>query len=242
VSNVKVVVPAFNEEATIAPVVAAIQAEGFGVVVVDDGSRDQTREVAAQAGATVLALPFNLGVGGALRAGLLYASREADAIAVQCDADGQHPPAEIKHLLEALDGADIVIGSRFAGKGAYVARGPRRWAMTMLGAVMSRLHHVRLSDVTSGFRAFSPQAVSVLAQRLPPDYLADTVLALMIAKEYGLRVTQVPVEMRERQGGMASSGPFRSVFYLARAVMLVALGLLSLGLRSASRRLGGEGR
>jgi glycosyltransferase involved in cell wall biosynthesis len=120
------------------------------VVVVDDGSSDATAAVARNAGARVLQLPFNVGVGGALRAGLLLGRREGFQAVVQCDADGQHPPESIPELVAALGTADLVVGVRFAGSGDYVARGPRRWAMRLLARTFSRIHGTTLSDITSG--------------------------------------------------------------------------------------------
>jgi len=223
-----VICPAFEEEAAVGDVVRDIRTTlpAVDVVVVDDGSSDRTSEVAAAAGARVLRLPFNVGVGGALRTGLLLAAREGYDAVVQCDADGQHPVESIPDLVDALDSSDIVIGSRWAdGTASYDARGPRRWAMKMLSAVMTRLHGHPLDDVTSGFRAFGPRAVAVLALELPPEYLADTVDALVIAKSHRLTVTQVPVTMRPRTTGVASHGPMRAAVFLSRACLVLVLSL-----------------
>lgn len=229
-SGVLVVLPAYNEQDSIATVVAQVRAAvpGAQVVVVDDGSTDATGDRALEAGARLLALPFNVGVGGALRAGLLLGSREGVAAVVQCDADGQHPAAAIPDLLAELAGADIVIGARFAGAGAYHASGPRWWAMALLARVLSRVHGTRLTDVTSGFRAFGPAAIAVFSEELPPEYLGDTVEALVIAREHRLRVCQVPVEMSPRQAGVASHRPARAALYLARAMLMLVLSLLRL--------------
>ena len=233
------VLPALNEAQTLAHVIDEIRAAvpESAILVVDDGSSDGTADVARANGAAVLQLPFNVGVGGALRAGLLHAQRNAIGIAVQCDADGQHPPTSIRDLVHGLEQADIVIGARFAGTGAYRVRGPRNWAMLLLATVMSRVHRTELTDVTSGFRAFGPRAIAVLCRELPPDYLGDTVEALIIAKEHGLRVRQVPVAMRARQGGVASHHPLRAMLYLFRALLILALSLLRLvGTRLRRRR------
>jgi glycosyltransferase involved in cell wall biosynthesis len=230
VPDVLVVLPAFNEREALPGVVAELRTSlpDAELLVVDDGSSDDTAEIAAAAGCRVVRLPFNVGVGGALRAGLLAAQRDGIPAAVQCDADGQHPPDRIPDLVAGLATADIVIGARFAGTGDYAVRGPRSWAMRLLARVMSRLHHTALTDVTSGFRAFGPRAIAVLSRELPPDYLGDTVEALVIAKEYGLVVTQVPVAMRPRQGGVASHPPFRAMLYLGRVALILGLSLLRL--------------
>jgi glycosyltransferase involved in cell wall biosynthesis len=206
------------------------------VVVVDDGSTDATSSVARGAGARVLQLPFNVGVGGALRAGILLGRREGMDVVVQCDADGQHPAAAIPALVAALDSADIAIGTRWNDQGTYEASGPRRWAMRLLARVLSAVHRVELSDVTSGFRAFGPNAIEVLSRELPPEYLGDTIDALMIAKAHRLRVTQVPVVMRPRAAGIPSHRPVRAMLYLARSVLILVLAMVRLlrGRRAAA--------
>ncbi|WP_438855331.1 glycosyltransferase family 2 protein [Agromyces sp. M3QZ16-3] len=220
-----IVLPAFNEEASVGAVLAEIRRvlPGTPCLVVDDGSTDATAERAAAGGATVLRLPFNLGVGGAMRAGFRYALAEGFHTVVQLDADGQHDPAEVPELLAALDdGTDIAIGARFAGKGAYEARGPRRWAMLVLSGVISRISRTKLTDTTSGFKANGPRAIALFAEHFPAEYLGDTVEALVIAARAGLRIRQVPVAMRPRQGGAPSHRPLKAAVYLIRA--FVALG------------------
>jgi hypothetical protein len=234
--NPVVIIPAFNEEAALPAVIAEIRREAppATVIVVDDGSVDATAVCARDAGADiVLTMPYNSGVGAALRVGLL-AARRLGTCAVQCDADGQHPPGAIAGLLAGLSEADLGVGARFAGVGDYRVRGPRAWAMRLLSAIMSRVHHTRLTDVTSGFRAFGPRAVAVLSERMPAQYLGDTIEALMIAGETGLVVRQHPVAMRERQGGQASQRPGAAAIYLLRSMTIIAL--------AGVRRLGGASR
>jgi glycosyltransferase involved in cell wall biosynthesis len=220
-----VVVPAFNEQDSVGSVVDEVRRVDphIYVLVVDDGSGDRTARAAKQAGAAVCRLPFNLGVGGAMRTGYRYALREGYDVVVQVDADGQHDASYIPRLIEALEHADVVVGARFAGEGDYAARGPRRWAMRLLAAVLSRLAHHRLSDVTSGFRAVNRRGIRLFAEHYPSEYLGDTVESLVIAVRTGCTVAEVPVSMRTRSTGRASQTTFRSVLYLARAV--VALGL-----------------
>jgi glycosyltransferase involved in cell wall biosynthesis len=223
--RVLVVVPAYNEQDSVGAVVTEIRQVDplLDVLVVDDGSGDRTSRAAEQAGAVVCRLPFNLGVGGAMRTGYRYALREGYDVVVQVDADGQHDAAYIPLLVGALAEADVVVGARFAGEGSYAARGPRRWAMRLLSVVLSRLAHQRLSDVTSGFRAVNRRGIRLFSVHYPSEYLGDTVESLVIAVRTGCRVTQVPVSMRVRSAGRASQTTGRSVLYLARA--LVALGL-----------------
>ncbi|WP_207904472.1 glycosyltransferase family 2 protein [Agromyces fucosus] len=226
--RVLVVLPAFNEEASVVGVVKEVRAAlpDAGCLVVDDGSRDRTAAVANDAGAAVLKLPFNLGVGGAMRAGFRYALQNNYDIVVQIDADGQHDPANVPELLAALDTADLVMGARFAGQGEYEVRGPRRWAMRVLARVLSRVAKSKLTDTTSGFRASGPRAVRLFAEHYPAEYLGDTIEALVIAARADCTIRQVPVAMRPRAGGVPSHDPVKSAVYLGRAGLALVFALI----------------
>lgn len=223
------VIPAWNEEETLPLVLAEIAEHlpGADVLVVSDGSTDRTSAVAREHGASVLDLPINLGVGGAMRAGYKYALRGSYDIAVQVDADGQHDPRDIQRMLDTLvdEGANIVIGARFAGEGAYTTRGPRRWAMRALSATLSRVTHANLTDTTSGFKACDRRAIRLFAANYPAEYLGDTVESLVIAARSGLRVRQVGVTMRPRAGGRASHNPFKAFIFLLRALLALLVAL-----------------
>jgi glycosyltransferase involved in cell wall biosynthesis len=226
--RVLAVVPAFNEAASVARTIEELRAtyQDLDILVVDDGSGDQTAAIARRAGALVCQLPYNLGVGGAMRAGYRYALRHRYDVAVQVDADGQHDPAYLKLLIDGLDTHDIVVGARFAGEGDYRARGPRRWAMRLLAFTLTRLAGSSLTDVTSGFRAANRRAIRVFADHYPAEYLGDTVESLVIAVRAGCTVTQVPVSMRVRSGGQASQTPLKASIYLLRAVVALGLALI----------------
>lgn len=222
-------IPALNEEQSIRGVLddLAARCPWADVLVIDDGSSDGTAEAAQSLGVPVVRLPFNLGVGGAMRAGYRYAERGGYDAVVQVDADGQHDAAYIKALLDGLRDADVVIGARFAGEGTYSAgRGPRRWAMRLLASVLSGLTKTRLTDTTSGFRAAGPRAIKVFAEHYPAEYLGDTIESLVIAVRSGCRVRQVPVEMRPRLGGRASQSALQATIYLFRAVAALGLALV----------------
>ncbi|GGR34524.1 MULTISPECIES: glycosyltransferase family 2 protein [Agromyces] len=223
-----IVLPAFNEEASVAKVVREIEAvlPGVRCVVIDDGSSDRTAQAAAAAGAEVLRLPFNLGVGGAMRLGFRYALANGFDNVVQIDADGQHDPAAVPALLDELETADVVMGARFAGVGDYEVRGPRKWAMRVLAVVLSRVARAKLTDTTSGFRASGPKAVRLFAAHYPAEYLGDTIEALVIAGRSGCVVRQVPVEMRVRTGGTPSHNPWKSTVYLGRAGIALIFALI----------------
>lgn len=222
-----IVMPAFNEQEVVGDVVAEVLTTlpGVACLVVSDGSTDRTAEVAAQAGAIVLTLPFNLGVGGAMRLGFLYALANGFANVVQLDADGQHDPRNVPDLVARLDSADIVIGARFAGTGDYAVSGPRKWAMKFLSTVISRIAKTPLTDVTSGFKAAGPRAVRLFSIHYPAEYLGDTIESLVLASRAGYSVTQIPVAMRPRAGGVPSHNPLKSAIYLGRAGMALVIAL-----------------
>lgn len=224
-----IIVPAWNEQESIAHTLREIgdTVPWADLLVVDDGSGDRTAAVATAAGATVCRLPFNLGVGGAMRTGYRYALRHGYDVAVQIDADGQHDPRYLARLVERLDGSDVVIGARFATPDdPYKVRGPRRWAMVLLARVLSRLARTRLTDVTSGFRVSNRRAIALFAQHYPAEYLGDTVESLVIAARAGCTITQEAVTMRPRSGGRASHSPFKAAIYLFRAVVALMLALV----------------
>lgn len=223
-----VVIPAWNEAGIIGKTIAEVRGchPDVDILVVDDGSGDGTAAVAQAAGALVARLPFNLGVGGAMRTGYRYAMRQGYDVVAQIDADGQHDPSYLRQLLAGLEHSDVVIGARFAGEGNYAARGPRRWAMRMLAAVLSWLAGTRLTDVTSGFRVANRRAVRVFADHYPAEYLGDTVESLVIALRVGCTVSQQPVHMRARTVGTASQSPLRAATYLVRAVVALGLALV----------------
>lgn len=223
-----IIVPAWNESLNVGDTVREIlQADAdYDVLVVDDGSLDDTASQAAAAGARVVILPFNLGVGGAMRAGFRYAQRRGYTRAIQVDADGQHNPSDIAAVLAGLDIADISIGARFAEVGDYSVRGPRRWAMRLLATVLSRVAHTRLTDVTSGFRAANRRAIDQYVDYYPAEYLGDTIDSLVGAIHAGLSVTQVPVAMRPRVHGKPSHNPLSAARYLMRSTFALALALL----------------
>lgn len=222
-----VIMPAWNEEAAIGATIAEVRAvlPEIDLLVVNDGSTDGTVRVAERAGATVLSLPYNLGVGGAMRAGYTYAQRFGYDQAIQLDADGQHDPRNVPKVLAGLATANISIGSRFAGSGDYEVSGPRKWAMVMLSGILTRLAGTRLTDITSGFRAADREAIAQYVKHYPVEYLGDTVDSLVMALRSGLSATQVPVEMRPRRAGTPSNNPYKEAVYLVRSMfsLLVAL-------------------
>jgi glycosyltransferase involved in cell wall biosynthesis len=230
-TDVLVVIPAYNEAGSVAAVVNEVLEIGpkVHVLVVDDASTDATAALARNAGADVVTNVFNLGVGGAMRVGFRYAEAHGFRAVVQVDGDGQHDARDLPHLVAPIDDVSkphVVIGARFAGNGDYPVPRAKRWAMRLLAWYLSKITHVRLTDVTSGFRAHNRAAVELFARTYPADYLSDTVESLVIAKEAGGVITQVPVAMRSRHGGTPSQSSWRAALYLARVTLMLAVAIL----------------
>lgn len=220
------IVPALDEEATIGDVVRATSSWVDGVIVVDDGSSDDTAARAAQAGAVVISHPSNRGVGAAIATGLTAARERGADLVVQVDGDDQHDPASIPDLLAAArSGTDLVVGTRF--ELGFEMGGLRRLVLRAISQLVSIRIGVRVSDPTSGFRVFGADAADALAPEFPTRYLADTVEVLYMAHEHGLTIAAVPVRMRQRVHGSASVGPVRGAMYTVRILLIVARHSLS---------------
>jgi len=222
------IVPAYDEEGIIASVVAEIRSfdPALDVVVVDDGSVDGTAAAAASAGAAVVSLPFNLGIGGAVQTGFKYALEHGYEIAVRLDGDGQHDPTELPKLLEPLarDEADVVIGSRFAG-GDREYRPPfaRRAGIRWFAKLVSLLTRQRLTDTTSGFQAVNARGIRLFAADYPHDY-PEVEAAVMVVR-HRLRIVEVPVRMRERELGSSSITALRSLYYAVKVTLALFVGI-----------------
>jgi len=223
-----VIVPARNEGATVGSVVAAITAMGLPCLVVDDCSDDDTGLAARTAGAHVLRLSINLGVGGALRLGFRFAVSHGYDVAVQCDADGQHPPASIPQLLEAQarTGAHLLIGSRFVTEGESFRIGwPRRLTMRLFSWLVRLRSDQRVTDTTSGFRCIAEPLLSAFARSFPADYLGDTFEAVLVAARAGYQIAEEPVSMKARVAGRSSASFGRGLRSVVRVVVVAVGGL-----------------
>lgn len=224
-----VVVPAYNEEPSVADVVSAIRKQGWDVLVIDDGSHDGTSRAARGAGAVVATHATNLGVGGALRTGFKYAVTHGYSRVVQCDADGQHRSELIDYLVSQAvnSNADLVIGSRFLAdvEGSMIVAPHRRMAMRWLSWVLLRKTGVRVHDTTSGFKCVSEPLLSEFAESFPAHFLGDTFESCFVAARNGYLVIEVPVVMDERAHGFTSASSSKSVQYIVRSVAAAAFGL-----------------
>jgi glycosyltransferase involved in cell wall biosynthesis len=221
------IVPALNEERNIGRVVDEIHAfdEGMHVVVVSDGSIDRTAAVAGEHGATVVQLPFNLGIGGAVQTGFKYAAEGGYELAVRCDGDGQHDPSQLGTVIApVLAGeVDIAIGSRFVGEGGYQSSVTRRVGIRLLAWVVSAIARQRVTDTTSGFQALNRRALELFAMDYPHDY--PEVEGMVMTIKHQLRLCEVPVTMRERAHGRSSITAVRSIYYMAKVLLALFVGL-----------------
>jgi glycosyltransferase involved in cell wall biosynthesis len=223
------ILPAHNEASNLPRVIpeARAAAPGYDLVVIDDGSRDGTAAVATSLGAEVVTLPVNLGYGGAVQTGFRYAVEQGYELAVVMDADGQHDPAGILLLAEAVFNgqADVAVGSRFRGRLAYQQPWVKRIGMRLFAWTVSHITKRQVTDPTSGFQALNRDALRFFAyDNYPVDYPdADTLLVLHYA---GFRVTEVPVTMRERLSGVSMHSGWKPFYYVLKMWLAIAMVVL----------------
>jgi glycosyltransferase involved in cell wall biosynthesis len=224
------IVPAYNEQGSVAGVVAELRehAPGYDVLVVSDGSTDETVAAARTAGASVLVLPLNLGIGGAVQAGYIYAAENGYDLAVQVDGDGQHDPRSLamleQHLAEHPE-IDMVIGSRFVapdGTG-YSSTRRRRLGIRIFARVLSRITGARVTDPTSGLRMTNRRGIELFARDYPHDY--PEVEAVLMVHFHRLRSAEVAVTMRPRTAGESSINASQSIYYMIKVLLAIFVGL-----------------
>jgi len=226
-----VFIPAWNEEGTVADVIAGVRGRlpDADVLVVDDGSGDGTAAAAREAGALVASLPFNQGLGAALQTGYLYALRQGYDLCAHLDADGQHPPAEVARLLDEVraDRADLVIGSRYSDPGQaegddYQPTISRRIGTSVFRFFLTLATRQRFTDTTSGMRAANRTVMELFSENYSPDFAE--IESLQLAVREGLRVEEVPVRMLERVGGSSFLTPLRSAFFIFKGLIVLLVG------------------
>ncbi|MDH7512857.1 MAG: glycosyltransferase family 2 protein [Clostridiales bacterium] len=219
-----IIVPAYNEEENIGRVLAATEecCPDFDILVINDGSTDRTSEIARKFGSVrVIDLPVNLGIGGAVQTGFIYSKEKGYEVAVQIDGDGQHKPGEVRKVLSPLlDGkADVVIGSRFIKRGSYKSLSFRKVGIKMFELTNRLLLGERITDSTSGFRAYNKKSIELLSRDYPDDYPEPE--AIYFLKKNGMTIIEVPVEMDTRQGGKSSISLVRSVYYMVKVFLAI---------------------
>lgn len=222
------IIPAYNEELSIAGVIGRIRQEvpEAEILVVNDGSKDNTSKVAAGEGVKVVSLPFNLGIGGAMQTGYIYARNNGFDIAVQVDGDGQHDPSYIPGLIlpVARDEADMVIGSRYVNKTSYKSSFSRRTGMVFFSYLVSLLTGQKVNDTTSGFRVVNRKVIEYFSDHYPLDYPEVDVLVKLHRKHF--RIMEMPVEMKERKAGHSSITPLKSVYYMIKVSISLLIGAI----------------
>lgn len=226
--KVCVIIPAYNEAATIGSVIEALREHVpyYDVVVINDGSADATAEVVrGYHGVELINLPYNMGIGSAMQTGYKYAAREGYDIAVQCDADGQHPPHQMRVIVDAvgMGRADLVIGSRYVADTGYAPSFGRRVGKSLLSRIVDSVVGGGITDTTSGFRAMNRAALETFAHTYPDDY--PEAEALVILHKHGLQAVEMPVDMRPRQGGRSSIGAAQAAYYVVKVTLAIFIGM-----------------
>ncbi len=226
-NKILVIIPAYNEKDTIGRVIEKTQRKlpFADVLVVNDGSSDFTSDVSIQKGAFVLDFPYNLGIGAAMQAGYKFAYKMGYDIAVQCDADGQHHPAEIKKLVATLinDEVDMVLGSRYLRKKRYRSFVLRRVGILIFSRVLSLIVGQKLTDTTSGFRAVNREVIKSFSAFYPCDYPEPE--ALVLLHREGFTIKEIPVNMSSRKAGASSINGFRPIYYMVKVLLAIFIDL-----------------
>jgi len=226
--HILVILPALNEAENITRTIRNIQAHvpGADVLVVDDGSTDQTGPLAQAAGALVLTMPYNVGIGAAVQTAFKFANRHGYDVVVRNDGDGQHGSDGIQRLLDALHqtGVDVVIGSRFIGGGDYGTPFSRRLGILILARLLSLITGQTVTDPTSGFAAFNRQAIRLFARDYPHDYPEPE--AIVVLHRSGLTMCEVPVQMHARTAGRSSITATRSAYYMVKVILAILISML----------------
>lgn len=226
--KILVIVPAFNEEGSIVDVIADLRLnfpEG-DVLVVNDGSTDHTSYMAKSQAASVIDIPYNVGIGGAMQTGFLYAASRDYDVAIQFDGDGQHMAGEIPKIFEPYrkGGADLVVGSRFLSERGFTSSMQRRIGSRILSLVVSTIVGRWITDTTSGFRVYSRNAIDFFSMTYAEDY--PEVEALILAHKKGLKIEEVPAEIQARAAGKSSITFSRAVYYMVKVLLAIFVDMI----------------
>ena len=220
-----IIIPAFNEESNIEKTVTAIQknAQGFDYVIINDCSGDNTRQICEENGYNIVNLPINLGIGGAVQTGYKYALEHGYDVAVQVDGDGQHDPEFLSTMAEHLmdNGLDMVIGSRFIEKEGFQSSALRRIGIIFFSKLIKILTGTLITDPTSGLRMIGRNAMALFAVYYPRDYPEPESVVAVIQR--GMKVEEIPVVMKEREGGVSSISLKKSVYYMIKVTLAIMI-------------------
>lgn len=220
------IIPAYNEEKNIAKVIFSLKQHqpDFDIIVINDGSSDRTSAVARETNqAVVIDLLSNVGIGGAVQTGFIYSYRKNYDLAIQIDGDGQHDPAEVGKLIEPIitNKADVVIGSRFLAQSNYKSTSWRRLGIKIFQLLNLIFLGQKITDSTSGFRAYNRRAIEILSRDYPDDFPEPE--AIFILRKKGLQIVEVPVSMEARQAGRSSLTFFKSIYYMIKVILAISI-------------------
>lgn len=223
--KILVIIPAYNEEESILTTVQALNSvhPEVDAVVVNDASKDNTKNILSENHIHYLDLPVNLGFGGGVQAGYMYAYRNGYDIAIQMDGDGQHPASELDKIIAPIkaEKADIVVGSRFVNKEGFQSSAIRRFGIKFLSSLIYLCTGKHILDVTSGYRAVNRKFIKIFSEEYAQDYPEPE--ALVTAAKKGAEIIEVPVMMKERQGGMSSISPIKSIYYMIKVSLAIII-------------------
>jgi len=224
-----IILPALNEAANIAKTVERVHKNvaWADVLVVNDGSIDETTRIAEEAGAIVLNMPYNVGIGAAVQTGFKFAARNGYEFVARLDGDGQHHSSDTIRLLEVVQSGeyDVAIGSRFLGDGDYGTPPMRKLGIAIISGLLTLITKQRVTDPTSGFSAFNRRAILLFAKLYPNDYPEPE--AIVLCYKSGLRVHEIAVTFHEREHGVSQfTVPTRSIYYMFKVILAILINML----------------
>lgn len=231
--NPLIIIPAYKEAGNIEELVdnIIVNHTQYDYIIINDGSKDATRNICLKNEYNFIDLPLNLGIGGAVQTGYKYAEREGYEIAIQIDGDGQHDVSHLDKVIEPLKNgqADIVIGSRFIKKEGFQSSFARRFGIYFLSTLIHLCTGKRVIDVTSGYRAVNRRFIEIYAENYPSDYPEPE--AIVVAVMHGGKIIEIPVVMKERQTGISSIHAWKSIYYMIKVTLAIIVCRISFGIR-----------
>jgi len=220
-----IIIPAYNEEENIERTVNAIQksAQGFDYVIINDCSTDNTRKICEEKEFNIVNLPINLGIGGAVQTGYKYAYENGYDVAVQVDGDGQHDPEFLNTMADYLieHQVDMVIGSRFIEKKGFQSSITRRMGIQFFSKLIKVLTGKTITDPTSGLRMIGRNVMEIFSRDYPRDYPEPESIVAVLRKN--MKIEEIPVVMLERQGGVSSISPKKSIYYMVKVTLAILI-------------------